>query len=62
MPQSQAAALPRQQEGEERGKTKRAQIKQKYEKHLDYLSFPKRGNRNAKSIEKHKNKITQKKT
>ena len=42
-------------------KTKPAQIKQTYEKHYDKLSlkFPKRGNRNAKRTEKHKNKIAQ---
>ena len=33
-----------------------------YEKHCDYLSFPKRGNRSAKETEKHKDKITQGKT
>ena len=33
VPQSQTAALPRHQEEEETDKTKRAQIKQTYEKH-----------------------------
>ena len=60
MPQSQTAARPRHQEEEETDKTK--QIEQTYEKHSDQLSLPKRGNRNAKRTEKHKNKITQGKT
>ena len=58
MPQSQVAALPRHQEEVETDKTKQAQIEQTYGKH----SLPKRGNRNAKRTEKHKNKITQGKT
>ena len=62
VPQSQAAALPRHQREEETDKTKQAQIEQTYEKHQDYLSLPKRGNRNAKRTEKYKNKITQGKT
>ena len=33
VPQSQTAALPRHQEGEEIDKTKQAQIEQTYEKH-----------------------------
>ena len=48
VPQSQAAALPRHQKEEETDKTKEAQIKQTYEKHLDNALFPKRGNRSAK--------------
>ena len=52
-------ALPRHQEEEETDKSKQAQIKQTYEKHF---LFPKRGNRNAKRTEKHKNKMTQGKT
>ena len=35
VPQSQTAALPRQQEMGEVDKSKRAQIEQTYEKHLD---------------------------
>ena len=59
VPQSQTAALPRHQEEEESDKSKQAQIEQTYEKHS---LFPKRGNRNAKRTEKHKNKMTQGKT
>ena len=61
MPQSQIAALPRHQEEEETNKTKQVQIEQTYECKISSL-FPKQGNRNAKRIEKHKNKITQGKT
>ena len=39
VPQSQAAALPKQQEEEETDKTKQAQIEQTYEKRL-VVSFP----------------------
>ena len=59
MPQSQIAALPRHQEEEEADKSKQAQIEQTYVKHKISSLFPKRGNRNAKTTEKHKNKITQ---
>ena len=59
VPQSQTAALPRHQEEEDTDKTKQAQIEQKTE--ISTL-FPKRGNRNAKRTEKHKNKITKGKT
>ena len=56
MPQSQAAALPRHQKEEETDQTKQAQIEQTYEKHYKISSpFPKRGNRNVKRTEKHKN-------
>ena len=58
VPQTQTAALPRHQEEKETDKTKQAQIEQTYEKHNGSL-FPKRGNRNAKMIVKHKNKKTQ---
>ena len=66
VPQSQTAVLPRDQEEEETDKTKQAQIVQTHEKKtkinkISSLS-PKRGNRNAKRTEKHKNKITQGKT
>ena len=60
MPQSQTAALPRPQEEEETDKSKQAQTEQTYEK-ISSL-FPKRGNRNTKRTEKHKNKMTHGKT
>ena len=59
VPQSQTAALPRPQEEEETDKSKQAQTEQTYEKHS---LFPKRGNRNNKRTEKHKNKMTHGKT
>ena len=65
MPQSQTAAPPRHQEEEETHKTKQAQVEQtnKRTKNTKISSlFPKRGNRNAKWTEKHKNEITQGKT
>ena len=63
MPQSQTAAPSRHQEEEETDKSKPAQIEQTYEKHQDQPhSLPKRGNRNAKRTDKHKNKTTQGKT
>ena len=55
VPQSQIAALPRPQEEEKTDKSKQAQTEQTYEKHS---LFPKRGNRNTKRTEKHKNKMT----
>ena len=59
VPQSQTAALPRHQEEEETDKIK----SNKRTKSTKISSlFPKRGNRNAKRPEKHKNKITQGKT
>ena len=58
----QAAALPRYQEEEETDKTKQAQIEQTYENIKISSLFLKRGNRNAKRTEKHKNKLTQGKT
>ena len=57
VPQSQTKALPRPQEEEETDKSKQAQTKQT----ISSL-FPKRGNRNTKRIEKHKNKLTHGKT
>ena len=55
-PQSQTAAFPRHQEEEETDKHK----SNKRTKSTKISSlFPKRGNRNAKRTEKHKNKITQ---
>ena len=62
VPQSQTAALPRHQVEEETDKTKQAQIEQTYENTKISFLFPKRGNRNAKRTEKHKNKITKGKT
>ena len=63
MPQSQTAALSRPQEEEETDKSKQAQAEQTYEKHYKISSlFPKRGNRNTKRTEKHKNKMTHGKT
>ena len=65
MPQSQTAALPRPQEKEETDKSKQAQTEQTYEKPNKRTKstkinahFPKRGNRNTKRTEKHKNKMT----
>ena len=62
VPQSQTTALPRHQEEEETDKTKEAQIEQMYESTMISSLFPKRGNRNAKGTEKHKNKIKHGKT
>ena len=57
VPQSQTAAPPRHQEEEETDKSKQAQIGRKKSTKISSL-FPKRGNRNAKRNEKHKNKMT----
>ena len=64
MPQSQTTALSRHQEEEETDKTKQAQIEQKDVQKATRLALSphKRGNRNARRTEKHKNKITQGKT
>ena len=62
MVEPQAAALPRYQEEEETDKTKQAQIEQTYENIKISSLYLKRGNRNAKRTEKHKNKLTQGKT
>ena len=59
MPQSQTAALPRHQEEEETDKSKQAQIEQRRKSTKISSLFPKRGKRNAKRTEKHKNKMTQ---
>ena len=56
MPQSQTAALPRPQE--ETDKSKQAQIEQRTKSITIISLFPKRGNRNSKRTEKHKNKMT----
>ena len=62
MQQLQTVALPRHQEEEETDKTKQAQIEQRTKSTKTSSLFPKRGNRNAKMIEKHKNKIAHVKT
>ena len=63
VPQSQTAALPRhQEEGETEKKNKQAQIDKRTKSTKISSLFPKRGNRNAKRTEKHKNQITQGKT
>ena len=59
VPQSQTAFLPRYQEEKETDKIKQAQIEQRTKSTKTSSVFPKRGNRNAKRTEKHKNKITQ---
>ena len=60
VPQSQTAALPRHHKEEEMNKSKQAN---KHTKSTKISSlFPRRGNRNAKRTEKHKNKMTQGKT
>ena len=61
VPESQTTALPRPHEEEETDKSKQAQTEQTYEKQISSL-FPKRGNRNTKRTEKHKNKMTHGKT
>ena len=55
VPHSQTAALPRHQEEEETDKTKQAQIEQTYKSNKTSSLFPKRGSRNAKRTDKHKN-------
>ena len=63
VPESQAPALPRHQEEEETDKTKKKHKSNKRTKSTNISPlFPKRGNRNAKRTEKHKNKISQDKT
>ena len=62
VPQSQTAALPRPQEEEETDKSKQAQTEQTYKRTKISSLFPKRGNRNTKRTEKHKNKMTHGKT
>ena len=60
MPQSQTAALPRPQE--ETDKSKQAQTEQSKKSTKISSLFPKRGNRNTKTTEKRKNKMTHGKT
>ena len=61
VPQSQTAVLPRPQDEEETDKSKQAQTEQTKSTKISSL-FPKRGNRNTKRTEKHKNKMTHGKT
>ena len=62
VPQSQTAALPRHQEEEKpTNPNKHKSIKRMKSTKISSL-FPKRGNRNAKRTEKHKNKMSQGKT
>ena len=60
VPQSQTAALPRHQE-EEENPNKHKSNKRTKSKKISSL-FPKRGNRNTKRTEKHKNTMTHGKT
>ena len=63
MPQSQTAALPRPQEEEETDKSNNKHKPNNRTKSTKISSlFPKRGNRNTKGTEKHKNKMTHGKT
>ena len=62
VPQSQTAALPRHQEEEETDKSKQAQINKRTKSTKISSLFPKRGNRDAKRIAKHKNNMTHGKT
>ena len=62
VPQSQTAALPRHQEEEETDKFKQAQTNKRTKSTKISSLFPKRGNRNTKRTEKHKNKMTHGKT
>ena len=61
VPQSQTAALPRPPENEETDKSKQPQGTRTKSTKISSL-FPKRGNRNTKRTEKHKNKMTHGKT
>ena len=58
VPQSQTAALPRHTEEEETDKTNKRKSNKRTKSTKISSLFPKRGNRNAKMTEKHKNKIT----
>ena len=62
VPQSQTTALPRPQEEEETDKSKQAQPNERTKSTKISSLFPKRGNRNTKRTEKHKNKMTHGKT
>ena len=58
----ETAALPRPQEEEETDKSKQAQTEKRTKSTKISSLFPKRGNRNTKRTEKHKNKMTHGKT
>ena len=62
VPQSQTAALSRHQEEKEPTKPNKNKSNKRTKNTKISSLFPKRGNRNAKRTEKHKNKITQGKT
>ena len=61
-PQSQAAALHRHQGEEKKTKPNKRKSNKRTKSTWNGSLFPKRGNRNAKRIEKHNNKITEGKT
>ena len=62
VPQSQNAVLPRPQEEEETDKSKQAQSNKRTKSTKISSLFPKQGNHNIKRTEKHKNKMTHRKT
>ena len=62
VPQSQTAAIARHQKEEETDNPNTRKSNKRMKSTKISSLFPKRGNRNAKRIEKYKNKITQGKT
>ena len=62
VPQSQTAALPRPQEGEETDKLNKHKPNKRTKTTKISSLFPKRGNRNTKRTEKHNNKMIHGKT
>ena len=62
VPHSQTAALPRVHEGRKQTKPNKRKFNKCTKSNKISSLFPKRGNRNAKRTEKHKNKIIQGKT
>ena len=62
MPQSQTAALPRPQEEEETDNLNKHKSNKRTKSTKISSLFPKRGSRNTKRTEKHKNKMTHGKT
>ena len=62
VPQSQTAALPRPQEEEETDNLNKHKPNKRTKSTKISSLFPKRGNRNTKRTEKHKNKVTHGKT
>ena len=62
VPQSQTATLPRAQEEEETDKSNKHKSNKRTKSTKISSLFPKRGNRNTKRTEKHKNKMTHGKT